>query len=103
MHMLYVREELRGQGLGTWLVTFWESQMRESGYEKALTSTLSDKNAQHLYRKLDYEERSWLLLPGEPLQILFVPEHADVTRLEFRRIPLMRLSEQGVLSGDSPL
>jgi hypothetical protein len=54
------------------LVTFWESQMRESGYEKALTSTLSDKNAQHLYRKLDYEERSWLLLPGEPLQILFL-------------------------------
>lgn len=47
MHMLYVREELRGQGLGTWLVTFWESQMRELGYEKALTSTLSDKNAQH--------------------------------------------------------
>jgi ribosomal protein S18 acetylase RimI-like enzyme len=65
MHMLYVREELRLQGLGTWLVTFWESQMRESGYEKALTSTLSDKNAQHLYRKLGYEERSCLLLPGD--------------------------------------
>ena len=47
------------------MVTFWESQMRESGYEKALTSTLSDKNAQHLYRKLGYEERSCLLLPGD--------------------------------------
>lgn len=65
MHMLYVQAELRGQGLGTWLVMFWESQMRESGYEKALTSTLSDKNAQHLYRKLGYEERSCLLLPGD--------------------------------------
>ncbi len=47
MHMLHVREELRERGLGTRLVTFWESQMRESGYDRAMTSTLSDKDAQH--------------------------------------------------------
>lgn len=72
MHMLYVREELRERGLGTRLVTFWESQMRESGYDRAMTSTLSDKDAQHFYRKLGYEERGCLLLPSEPLEILLL-------------------------------
>jgi ribosomal protein S18 acetylase RimI-like enzyme len=72
MNMLYVREELRGQGLGTRLVTFWESQMRESGYDRAMTSTLSDRDAQHLYRKLGFEERGCLLLPSEPLEILLL-------------------------------
>jgi ribosomal protein S18 acetylase RimI-like enzyme len=63
---------LRGQGLGTRLVTFWESQMRESGYDRAMTSTLSDRDAQHLYRKLGFEERGCLLLPSEPLEILLL-------------------------------
>ena len=72
MNMLYVRDELRGQGLGTRLVMFWETEMRESGYDRVMTSTLSDENAQHFYRKLGYEDRGCLLLPGEPLEILFV-------------------------------
>jgi len=72
MNMLYVRDELRGQELGTRLVMFWETEMRESGYDRVMTSTLSDENAQHFYRKLGYEDRGCLLLPGEPLEILFV-------------------------------
>jgi GNAT superfamily N-acetyltransferase len=72
MNMLYVRAELRGQGLGTRLVTFWESEMRRAGYDRVMTSTLSDEDAQHFYRKRGYEDRGCLLLPGEPLEILFV-------------------------------
>ena len=72
MNMLYIHDELRGQGIGTRLVTFWEGEMRESGYERVMTSTLSDENAQYFYRKLGYEDRGCLLLPGEPLEILFM-------------------------------
>ena len=54
------------------MVTFWESQMREPGYDRAMTSTPSDKDAQNFYRKLGYEERGCLLLPSEPLEILLL-------------------------------
>jgi hypothetical protein len=37
-----------------------------------MTSTLSDEDAQHFYRKLGYEEHGCLLLPGEPLEILLL-------------------------------
>lgn len=72
MNMLYVHDELRGQGIGTRLVTFWENEMRKSGHERVMTSTLSDENAQHFYRKLGYEDCGCLILPGEPLEILFM-------------------------------
>jgi ribosomal protein S18 acetylase RimI-like enzyme len=72
MNLLHVRRELRGHGLGTRLVEFWESKMGESGYEGVMTSTLADENAQHFYRKLGYEDCGCLLLPGEPLEILFL-------------------------------
>lgn len=59
-------------GLGTRLVTLWESEMREAGYDTTMTPTLSHEDARHFYRKLGYEDRGCLLLPGESLEILFV-------------------------------
>ena len=46
--------------------------MRGPGYDRAMTSTPSDKDAQNFYRKLGYEERGCLLLPSEPLEILLL-------------------------------
>lgn len=37
-----------------------------------MTSTLSNENAQHFYRKLGYRDSGGLLLPNEPLEIIFV-------------------------------
>ncbi len=72
MNMLHVRDGLRRQGFGTQLVAFWEREMKKSGYDTVMTSTISDENAQHFYRGLGYEDRGCLLLPGEPLEILFL-------------------------------
>ena len=76
MNMLHVREDLRGQGIGTQLVTFWEQAMHEQGADSVLTSTLANERGQELYRKLGYRDCGALLLPDEPLEILFLKQLA---------------------------
>jgi len=48
--------------------------MKTQGYKKVLTSTLSNEDAQHFYRKLGYKDCGSLLLPDEPLEIIFIKE-----------------------------
>lgn len=71
MNMLYILDGERGKGAGRELVTKWENEMRRMGYSCVLTSTQSDEDAQFFYRKLGYCDRGALLLPGEPLEIIF--------------------------------
>lgn len=74
MNMLYVVGEKRGIGLGTKLCTFWENEMRQRGFEFALTSTLSNERAQFFYRKRGYKDCGSLILPKEPLEIILMKE-----------------------------
>lgn len=71
MNMLYILDGERGKGIGRELVTYWENEMKRMGYRRVLTSTQSDENAQFFYRKLGYCDRGALLLPDEPLEIIF--------------------------------
>ena len=71
MGMLFFLEGSRGKGYGRRLVDFWEREMKEKRFDMVLTSTLSSEDAQHFYRKLGYVDCGSLLLPGEPLEILF--------------------------------
>jgi ribosomal protein S18 acetylase RimI-like enzyme len=72
MNLLCVREGSRGKGYGTQLVSFREDEMRKLGHVSVMTSTLSNERAQHLYRGLGYEDVGSLLMPNEPLEILFL-------------------------------
>ena len=69
-NLLYIAEAARGKGLGTMLLTEWESAMRILGYKQVFTSTLSSEDAQHFYRKNGYTDCGCLLLPGEPLELI---------------------------------
>ncbi len=71
MNRLYFFENYRRKGYGRQLVTYWENQMKQDGYNMVMTSTLSDEQAQHFYRKLGYVDRGSLMLPDEPLEIIF--------------------------------
>lgn len=71
MTMLYLLEGARGQGYGRQLVSHWEALMKAQGYSLVMTSTQSDETAQHFYRKLGYVDSGALLLPAEPLEIIF--------------------------------
>lgn len=46
--------------------------MKTKGYDLVTTSSLSNEAAQHFYRKLNYMDSSAILLPEEPLKIIFV-------------------------------
>lgn len=71
MNMLMVFEQHRRKGLGTRLTQHWENQQRAAGHDSVMLSTLASEEAQHLYRRLGYLDSGCLLLPGEPLEILF--------------------------------
>ena len=42
--------------------------------DRVMTSTRSDEEAQHFYRGLGYTDCGALLLPGEPLELIFRKE-----------------------------
>ncbi len=71
MNMLYFLDNERGKGYGRQLVSFWEKEMKNKGYKCVLTSTQSNEEAQFFYRKLGYIDSGSLLLPNEPLEIIF--------------------------------
>ncbi|WP_027626342.1 GNAT family N-acetyltransferase [Clostridium lundense] len=71
MNMLYLNENYRNKGIGKRIVEFWETKMKSKGYELVMTSTLSNEQAQHFYRKLGYKDAGSLLLDDEPLEIIF--------------------------------
>lgn len=48
--------------------------MKENGYHLVMTSMLSNEQAQHFYRKLNYVDSGSLLLKNEPLEIIFTKE-----------------------------
>ncbi len=72
MNMLYIIENYRNKGIGKELVLFWENEMKKKDYELLMTSTQSNEEAQHFYRKLGYKDAGSLLLPNEPLEIIFI-------------------------------
>lgn len=74
MNMLFVLQDFQGKGLGRRLVEYWETDMKAQGYKRLMTSTLSNEEAQHFYRKLGYRDCGSLLLPDEPLEIMFIKE-----------------------------
>ena len=47
---------------------------RGAGYKLVLTSTLSNEEAQHFYRRRGYRDCGCLLLPGEPNELLLLKE-----------------------------
>ncbi len=80
MNMLYILEGFRGRGFGRELASFWEGEMAKSGFRRVLTSTQSDERAQFFYRKIGYSECGALILPNEPLEMIFtknLPQKAD--------------------------
>ncbi|MBO4422151.1 MAG: GNAT family N-acetyltransferase [Clostridia bacterium] len=71
MNLLYILDGERGKGYGSQLVSFWEKEMSDKGFDFVLTSTQSNEEGQFFYRKLGYTDRGSLLLPKEPLEIIF--------------------------------
>jgi N-acetylglutamate synthase-like GNAT family acetyltransferase len=71
MNKIYFLEEFRHKKYGKKLVRYWENEMKEKGYKNVLTSTQSDEEGQHFYRKIGYIEIGGLKYLNEPYEIIF--------------------------------
>ena len=74
MNMIYFLDDYRGKGLGRKLVKRWEEDMKQKGFKNVLTSTQSDEQAQHFYRKLGYREIGGFKYLNDPYEIIFHKE-----------------------------
>lgn len=72
INMLGVDKEYRLKGIGKKLMRFWELEMKRRKFKMVMTSSQSDENAQHFYRKIGYKDAGSLILPKEPLEIFFI-------------------------------
>lgn len=65
MNLIFFIEDARRKGYGRKLVAFWEKEMWVQGFKMVISSTNSDEEAQHFYRKLGYRDCGLLLLPRD--------------------------------------
>ncbi len=74
--LLHIAEDRRSRGYGTLLMSAWEREMAEQGFDMLMTSTQSDETAQHFYRKLGYRDSGGFNvdIPGreQPLELVFL-------------------------------
>lgn len=79
--LLYIAPDFRGMGLGKALMLHWEADMRRRDFAMLMTSTQSDEDAQHFYRKLGYRDCGGIVvnIPGfeQPLELLFIKENRE--------------------------
>jgi ribosomal protein S18 acetylase RimI-like enzyme len=71
MNKIFLLEEYRRKGIGRKLVNYWEEKMKEQDYQNVLTSTQSNEEGQHFYRKMGYTEIGSIKYLEEPLEIIF--------------------------------
>jgi len=72
MNMIWIDEDYRGRGIGEKAMLYWEKLMSQRGFKLVMTSTLSNEEAQHFYRKLGYRDAGCLLLENEPLEVILI-------------------------------
>ncbi|MFD1886700.1 GNAT family N-acetyltransferase [Paenibacillus wenxiniae] len=70
MNLLWLAEDYRGQGIGKQIVQLWEQQMTALGCSSVMTSTQSDEEAQHFYRKLGYKDAGALMQENAAMEII---------------------------------
>ena len=71
MNLIYLLEEYRQKGIGKIMVKYWENEMKQNGYKNVLTSTQSNEESQHFYRKLGYKEIGGFKYFNDPFEIIF--------------------------------
>ena len=71
MNMVYILDEYQKVGIGKSLVKYWENEMKKNGYDNILTSTQSNEEAQHFYRKLGYKEIGGFKYFNDPYETIF--------------------------------
>ncbi|WP_211748665.1 GNAT family N-acetyltransferase [Paenibacillus sp. Marseille-Q4541] len=78
MNMIWIDDEYRGQGIGKKMVLYWEEMMYQRGFKLVMTSTQSNEEAQHFYRKIGYRDAGCLLLETQPLEVILTKNLEEI-------------------------
>jgi len=78
LDLIYIDEASQNKGFGMHAMKHWENEMLSLGYKLVMTSTRSDEQAQHFYRKIGYIDSGCLVLSKEPAEIFFVKYFDDI-------------------------
>jgi len=70
LNMLYVPDGYTHHGIGTELLKFWESEMKNQGHIRVFTSTMTQERGQHFFRKFGYRDIGCLYDEGEGLELI---------------------------------
>lgn len=74
-NLLYIEKGHQRRGWGRMLMEHWEAEMKAKGYDRLMTSTQANEEAQHFYRKLGYRDCGGFVLEvPEPMELMFVKE-----------------------------
>lgn len=74
--MIYINKDFQSKEYGRKAVEYWEEEMRNQGYNMAMTSTQVDEKEQYFYRKIGYKDCGCLVMdiPGseQPMEMFFI-------------------------------
>ncbi len=74
--LLFVDWKYQRRGYGKQIMEFWERDMKSRGYGMVMTSTQTDEEAQHFYRKLGYQDAGGLVINisgyEQPMEMFFL-------------------------------
>lgn len=73
--MLFIDWDYHRKSFGKKLMEYWKANMKSQGYNMLLTSTQTDEEAQHFYRKLGFKECGCLIIDNpeyeQPMEMFF--------------------------------
>lgn len=74
LNLLYILEQYRNHKYGTYLMNYYENEMKRLGYSYLLLSTPSNETSKFFYQKLNYQEIGSLKYLNDPLEIVMAKE-----------------------------
>jgi len=72
LNMICVLEKYHRIGIGTLLINYWENEMKTNCYKSVMTSTQSNEEAQHFFRKMRYKEIGGFKYFEDPFEIILL-------------------------------
>jgi GNAT superfamily N-acetyltransferase len=72
MNLIFVEGTYRQKGVGKHLFLYWEEVMRNEGHDMLMTSSYSHERGQFFHRRMGFQDAGSLILPNEPLEIIFI-------------------------------
>jgi len=70
VNLLIVDPNERKKGFGSAIMRFWEERMHQEGHDYLMTSSQSDEEGQHFFRKLGFEDSGRFDFPQQAEELI---------------------------------